>query len=178
MFAWLAGKRKLAACAEHLHAAIVDQARSPHLYATLGVPDTVAGRFEMLALHMVLVVDRLGRIGPNGQTLARALNEAYVTAMDDTMRAIGVGDLSVPRKVKKATAGVYDRLQSYGPALLATASGAENAAGWDMSLRAAFAEIPEAKDMDLGGLTHYVSERAKTLAATPDVVLLAGDLSA
>jgi cytochrome b pre-mRNA-processing protein 3 len=179
MFGWLTGRRDRAAQADALYAAINAEARSPHLYANLGVPDTTDGRFEMLALHMVLVVDRLGRIGPDGQTLGRALTETYIVAMDDAMRAIGVGDLAVPRKVKKAAAGIFDRLNSFGPALVATATNDPTVTDqWQKVLLATWEPLPGADRIDQAGLTHYVTERAKALAATPDARLLAGELSA
>jgi cytochrome b pre-mRNA-processing protein 3 len=178
MLAWLTGHRAVAVRAERLHAAIVEEARAPHLYAGLRVPDSTDGRFEMLALHMVLAVDRLGRMGADGQALGRALTEAYVTAMDDTMRAIGVGDLSVPRKVKKAAAGVFDRLQVFGPALAAAAADDAGAVAlWRDALTATLAPLAGSDAIDVPGLTHYVSERGKSLAATPDAALLAGQLT-
>ena len=59
---------------------------------------------------------RIAVIGKSGQ-LARSLAEVFVTDMDDCMREIGVGDLSVPKKVKKAAAGFYERVRAYRPSL-------------------------------------------------------------
>jgi cytochrome b pre-mRNA-processing protein 3 len=178
MFAWFTSKRALAARAAQMYQAISADARAPNLYAQLRVPDTTDGRFEMLALHMVLAVDRLGRMGPEGEALSRALTEAYIIAMDDTMRAIGVGDLTVPRKVKKAAAGVYDRLKSFGPALVASSAGADTALGlWHDALKTVFTPAEMATSTDLAGLAQYASERTQTLARLPDATLLAGRLS-
>jgi cytochrome b pre-mRNA-processing protein 3 len=117
MFSWLKPKPPQAVLAEAHYAAIVDQARRPEFYVNLGVPDTIEGRFEVIALHMALLIDRLSNDGPAGQDVARTVNEVFVTDMDDNMREIGVGDLAVPRKVKKAAAAVYDRAGSLRAAL-------------------------------------------------------------
>ena len=102
---------------ELLYGAIVAAARQPRLYAEWGVPDTAMGRFEMVALHVAVVQRRLSELGSSGEAMARALGEAFMTDMDDCMREIGVGDLTVPKKVKRAAAALYDRYNDYGKAL-------------------------------------------------------------
>lgn len=93
-----------------LYDSIVAAARQARLYAEWGVPDTPAGRIEMVALHTAIATRALMALGPEGAARARSLNERFVTDMDDNMREIGVGDLTVPKKVKKAAASVYDRV--------------------------------------------------------------------
>ena len=68
----------------------------------------VNGRFEMIVLHVVRLVARLQAEGDEGQELARAL-EAFVADVDDACRRIGIGDMGVPRHVKKATVAVLER---------------------------------------------------------------------
>ena len=85
------------------------QARSEAFYRDHGVPDTVNGRFEMIVLHVALVVARLQAEGDEGQELARTMLEAFVADVDDACRRIGIGDMGVPRHVKKATAAVLER---------------------------------------------------------------------
>jgi cytochrome b pre-mRNA-processing protein 3 len=106
------GRSPERATASKLYGSIVTQARMPGLYEGSGLPDEPAGRLEMLMLHMALALWRLQQEGEAGFTLARALNEAFVTDMDDCMREMGIGDLTVPRKVKKAAAAIYDRTQA------------------------------------------------------------------
>ena len=81
------------------------------------IPDTPQGRFEMVVLHVVLVVRRLTREGPAGARLARALNEAFIADMDDNMREMTFGDLRVPREIKQVTAALLDRHKAYSDAL-------------------------------------------------------------
>jgi len=115
MFAWLAS-RPIRAKAEELYGAVVTVARTPGYYSDFCVPDTTRGRFEMIALVLFLVLERTKR-GPGGMDLSRAGIEAFVTDMDDCMREMGVGDLTVPKKVKRAAAAFYERAQQYRQAL-------------------------------------------------------------
>ena len=96
---WLGdrGKRRTA---RDLYGRIVDQARDPEYYASFGVPDTLDGRFDMLVLHAFLVIRRLQRGGDAGEALAQHLFDALIDDMDRSLREIGVGDLSVGKKVK------------------------------------------------------------------------------
>src|SRR5690606_13946368 len=96
-----------------LYGAVVAQARLPVHFTLHGACDTPEGRYEMIVLHLALLSDRLVGLGSAGRSLAQRVNEAFVTDMDDAMREMGVGDLSVPRKVKKAAAGLYDRFEAY-----------------------------------------------------------------
>ncbi len=105
--------------ASKIYGLIVTAARKPALYEHAKVADTLEGRFEAVTLFTVLVLDRLLAAGSDGATVARALVEALIADMDDQMREMGVGDLTVPKRVKKAAAAVYDRLAAYRPALAA-----------------------------------------------------------
>lgn len=111
-----------AGTATELYGRLVALARSPAFYADLGAPDTPEGRLELIVLHVVLMLRRFGREGEgDGRSeaalLARALAETFVTDMDDNLREMGVGDIAVARKVKKAAAALFDRSRDYGAAL-------------------------------------------------------------
>lgn len=106
-----------------LYEAIVAQARSEAFYRDHGVPDTVNGRFEMIVLHVALVVARLQAEDEEGQELARTMLEAFVADVDDACRRIGIGDMGVPRHVKKATAAVLERGSIYRTAMAAPRTG-------------------------------------------------------
>jgi cytochrome b pre-mRNA-processing protein 3 len=98
----------------HLYAAIVAAARHPVPYAHWGVPDTVDGRFDMLALYMFLALDRLkGEEGALGQGLV----DAFFADMDRSLREMGVGDLSVGKKVRRMAEAFYGRIAAYDAAL-------------------------------------------------------------
>lgn len=81
-----------------VYGAIVAQARRPGLYLAAGVPDTAEGRFAMVALHGFLAMDRLGRDSA-AQEFSQALFDMMFADMDRNLREMGVGDLSVGKKV-------------------------------------------------------------------------------
>lgn len=117
MLDWLRTRSPAARTATKLYGSIVTQARTERFYAALATPDDPEGRFEMLLVHLALVLERLGREGAEGFELSRGLIEAFIGDMDDCLREMGVGDLTVPRRVKKAAAALYERRQVYAGAL-------------------------------------------------------------
>jgi cytochrome b pre-mRNA-processing protein 3 len=96
-----------------IYGVIVTQARQPDFYAVLGVPDTPSGRYEMVMLHLILVLERLRTLSPETSPLPRLLVEAFIADMDDSLRELATGDLAVPRKVRKAATGLYERTMAY-----------------------------------------------------------------
>jgi cytochrome b pre-mRNA-processing protein 3 len=102
-----------------LYAAAVAQARNPVFYRNLAVPDTTEGRFELYSLHVVLLLHRLKGHGPQAQDIGQALFAAYVQALDSALREMGVGDLSMAKKMRKLGEAFYGRIKAYDSALLA-----------------------------------------------------------
>jgi cytochrome b pre-mRNA-processing protein 3 len=117
MLSWLRRRGLDRRKAGELYGAVVAQARDPAFYRALGVADRPEGRYEMIVLHLFLLLERLRADGPVASERARAVVEAFVTDMDDCMREFGVGDLAVPKKVKRAAAGLYERAAAYRAAL-------------------------------------------------------------
>jgi len=111
-----------------LYGAIVAQARKPTFYDAYGVADTVTGRLEMIMLHAVLVLRRLDSETPGWRELGQHLFDHFCQDMDDNMREMGVGDLTVPRKMRRIGGAFYDRQAAYGAALAGTDDGALAAA--------------------------------------------------
>ena len=99
-----------------LYAAAVEQARSPALYGALGAPDTVEGRFEMVALHVWLVMRRL-KGEETAKNVSQCLFDAMFQNMDDSLRELGVGDLQVGKKVRKLAENFYGRIGAYEAAM-------------------------------------------------------------
>jgi cytochrome b pre-mRNA-processing protein 3 len=100
-----------------LYGIAVAAAREPFLYTTIGVPDTFNGRFDMIALHVFLVIRRLAREPFPGPDLAQAVFDAMFSDMDMTLREMGVGDLSVGGKVRVMWEAFHGRAASYSKAL-------------------------------------------------------------
>jgi len=93
--------------------AIVAQARQPALYASLVVPDTVSGRFDMIVLHAFLVLERLRQAGEPAASFAQALTDEIFLDMDRSLREMGVGDLSVAPKLRRMAEVFHGRLKAY-----------------------------------------------------------------
>jgi cytochrome b pre-mRNA-processing protein 3 len=102
-----------------LYGMIVAQARSPVFYRDFAVADTVNGRFDLLLLHVAVVVRRLMQEEP-GKEPAQALFDRFCADMDDNLREMGVGDLSVPKHMKRVGEAFYGRMQAYDAALAAS----------------------------------------------------------
>ena len=97
---------------EAIYGMIVAQAREPAFYARLNVADTVNGRLDMVILHMWLMLRRL-RSAEGGEQLAQALFDHFCTDMDDNLREMGVGDLTVPKRMQAFGEAFYGRSTAY-----------------------------------------------------------------
>lgn len=113
MLNWLKTRTEDRCKARELYGAVVTAARQPAFYSGCGVEDTPEGRYEMIAVHLYLVLERLHGAGSEADRIAQRVVETFVTDMDDSMREMGVGDLSVGKKVKRSAAGLYQRFSAY-----------------------------------------------------------------
>ncbi|MDU7523930.1 MAG: ubiquinol-cytochrome C chaperone family protein [Roseomonas mucosa] len=101
-----------------LYTASVAAARAPGLFGTIGVPDTLEGRFDAIALHVALLVHRLRHDpDPRGRELAQAVYDAMFADMDLNLREMGVGDMSIGRRVKAMWEAFHGRARAYEAAL-------------------------------------------------------------
>jgi cytochrome b pre-mRNA-processing protein 3 len=152
-----------------LYGKIVTQARSPVFYADYGVPDTVSGRFDLIVLHLVLVVRRLdGAAG--GRGLGQGLFDRFCRDLDDNLREMGVGDLAVPKEMRRLGEAFYGRQAAYLAAL---------AAGDDGELVRALARniFNASADADRAvRLARYVRMAAHRLDAQDEAALARGEI--
>jgi cytochrome b pre-mRNA-processing protein 3 len=102
--------------APELYRSIVEQSRRKEFFVEYGVPDTPTGRYEVLVLHLFLVMHRM-REEDGLAELARSLSEEAILDFDRNMREMGIGDLSVGRKVKSLAEGMYGRFGAYADGL-------------------------------------------------------------
>jgi cytochrome b pre-mRNA-processing protein 3 len=103
---------------EAIYGMIVTQAREPLFYRDLAVPDTVNGRFDMLVLHLWMVLRRLKPI-EGGTGLSQTLFDRFCDDMDANLREMGVGDLTVPKRMQAFGEAFYGRTAAYDLALAA-----------------------------------------------------------
>jgi cytochrome b pre-mRNA-processing protein 3 len=101
---------------EAIYGMIVTQAREPLFYRDLAVPDTVNGRFDLLLLHLWLVLRRL-KSAEGGVALSQGLFDHFCNDMDDNLRELGVSDLKVPKKMRAFGEAFYGRTAAYDMAL-------------------------------------------------------------
>jgi cytochrome b pre-mRNA-processing protein 3 len=106
---------------EAIYGMIVTQAREPLFYRDLGVPDTVNGRFDLLVLHLWMVLRRLRFIEDGGASASQALFDHFCDDMDANLREMGVGDLAVPKRMQAFGEAFYGRAAAYDQALAAGA---------------------------------------------------------
>lgn len=141
-----------------LYARLVEQSRAPAFYRELGVPDSLDGRFEMLALHVFVALRRLKQAGEGGR--AQALFDVMFGDMDRTLREIGVGDMSVGKRVKEMARALYGRIAAY-EAGLAASDDAALVAALERNLYGTVTAPPAAA----AALARYLREAAARLDA-------------
>jgi cytochrome b pre-mRNA-processing protein 3 len=171
MFAWLSRRLDRQRNARELYGSIVTQARAPIFYTAWGVPDSVQGRFEMLVLHVCVVLGRLQQEEGQGGELARAVSEAFIADMDASMREMTFGDLAVPREIARTAAALFDRHSAYRRSLKA-----RQAESLSQNLATQMAYLGGGTRLDTARLAHYMLEAADRLGRQPGSELLAGRL--
>jgi cytochrome b pre-mRNA-processing protein 3 len=104
-----------------LYGMIVAQARSSAFYSAYEVPDTVQGRFDLIVLHLVLVLERLD-VGGTGveRGPGQKLFDVFCRDLDGNLREMGVGDLAVPKRMRAFGEAFYGRQAAYHAALAAS----------------------------------------------------------
>jgi cytochrome b pre-mRNA-processing protein 3 len=102
---------------DKLHGEIMAGVLNPALYLTCGVPDTFEGRFEMLVFHGALTTRRMEALAAPGPDLAQDVTDAIFRYLDVMLREMGVGDTTVPKKMKKHAESYAGRAFSYRTAL-------------------------------------------------------------
>ncbi len=118
MFFGLFGKKNSnRVIVERQYAYLTEAARRPPFYAHMDVPDTVMGRFEMLSLVLILYFRRTRSSERSGQEIAQEIIDAFFEDLDHSIRELGVGDVSVPKRMKKLAGMFYGRLDAYAKAL-------------------------------------------------------------
>ncbi len=106
------------ATAEKLYGAILEQSRRPQFFADLEFADTVTGRFDMLALHMMLFSRRLSsEADAAAMQLSQAVFDEFTNDVDDALRALGIGDTSVPKRKQALIRGFYAQVEEFVPLL-------------------------------------------------------------
>jgi cytochrome b pre-mRNA-processing protein 3 len=162
-----------------LYGAIVAQARSVAFYADYRVPDTVEGRFDLIVLHLVLLLNRLGRGAEGGRNLdqdllgqkllGQELFDAFCRDLDANLREMGVGDLAVPKRMQAFAEAFYGRQAAY----LAALDAADERVFEKALARNIF---PAGNDAGAAQLARYARAVVTRLDAQDDGALIRGEV--
>jgi len=170
MLAWFTNRRQPRQTAHKLYGSIVAQAREPWFYRRINVPDTLECRFEILVLHVYVVLDRL-RSDETCAPLAQALVDGFFDDMDVIHRELGVADLKVPKNMHRTAGVFYERLDHYAKAF---AGASERSAG---ALLASCVFPDGGESDDINALGGYVTELHKSLEQQDPVALKQGHVT-
>lgn len=147
------GEAKQRAPLEPLYRAIVARGRDPAWYREGEVPDTIDGRFDMIAAILALVLLRLEAEGAAGRDPLVLLTELFIDDMDGTLRQIGIGDYVVGKHVGRMMSALGGRLAAFRAAR-------EQGSFREAVERNIFHEVPPsegAADMVAGGLERFAA---------------------
>ena len=153
-----------------LYGRLVAQARLPGFYTVCVVPDSVQGRFEMIALHAFLVMRRLKTGGAAG-ALAQDLFDLMFADMDRNLRELGTGDLAVGKRIKKLAKSFYGRVAAYEDGLTGPAGRLEEALA-----RNVYEDVAAAPPEAVAALARYLRQADAVLSAQSLADLAAGEL--
>ena len=162
------GQRRQAVAAAYHR--IVERARAAAFFTLWGVPDTLDGRFEVLALHAFLVLNRLKAAHAETADFAQQLFDTMFADLDRALREMGASDLGVGRHVKDMARGFYGRALAYERGLAG-----DDAVLSEALQRNLFATAPATAAV--AGAARYVRRQAAALAQMPTSALLAGEIS-
>ncbi|PZQ44707.1 MAG: ubiquinol-cytochrome C chaperone [Micavibrio aeruginosavorus] len=118
MMQWFQKRQDRKEAAAALYDAALARSRDPAYYRTFGVADTIDGRFDLLCLHTILLMDRLFMAGPEGRKLSQALFDKMFKMTALGLRESGVGDVGIPKHMQKMMKAFNGRAQSYHDALV------------------------------------------------------------
>jgi cytochrome b pre-mRNA-processing protein 3 len=102
---------------DKLYGAIVAQSRCVAFYTAYGVPDTIDGRFDLIVLHLVLLLAHLDRLVPSARHVGQYLFDRFCRDLDANLREMAVGDLAVPKRMRQFGEAFYGRQTAYLAAL-------------------------------------------------------------
>jgi cytochrome b pre-mRNA-processing protein 3 len=159
---------------------IVERARQPDFYLDRGVPDTLDGRFELLALHVFLVLHRLKGEGGDAALFAQSLFDTMFADLDRGLREMGAGDLGVGPRVRAMAAAFYGRIAAYEKGLGEAASDGDSRRAETVlaaALRRNLYGTIAPSDEHVAAMAAYARRQAAALASQPVAAILAGEIA-
>lgn len=117
MLTLLKKKNPYAQPAKLAYAQVLSHIRNPEFYRGFGVPDTQEGRFDLLLVHIFLMIDRMLQESAAMQDFNQALFDVTFADMDQTLREIGIGDTGVPKRMRRMMKAFNGRMHAYSAAM-------------------------------------------------------------
>ena len=178
MFKWFGHSSQLDKIALQIYGSIVTQARSKAFYTVYGITDSPTGRFDMLTVHMVLVQIRLLQEAEKAREISQLLSETFVRDMDHSLREMGVGDLSVAKRVRRMNNALLGQLRLYA-SLIDEAEAEPLAAALERNIITGEAadSATESHPSQALKLSHYMRMGHKQLAEQSYDSIIAGELA-
>lgn len=152
-----------------LFEALVDEARQPHWFVNGQAPDTIDGRFAVLATIVALATVRLERGSDLARTAAVALAERFVEAMDAEHRQLGIGDPTVGKTVRKLVGALGRRVELWRQAL-------DSGEDWDHAVRISLFRDSPPSPQALNHCEAALRSAWARLEAAPDEALAEGSI--
>lgn len=173
--------KRLLRQARTLYDHVVAQARQPVFYRDWGIRDDRDGRFEMLSLHLFLMLDRL-RLEPcqnpedDIALLGQFLSEVAVADLEYNLREMGVGDLAVGRRVQNMTKRHYARLEMYRKLFAPVSTDHDDKTRQEMLIEYVFSDDQGVAPLKAGRgvqpLIEYILTNQQSLSAQPVAELI------
>ncbi len=166
MLALLKRKNPYEQAAKAVYAQLLEKTRAEVFYEDYGVPDTFDGRFDMLLLHVFLVVDRMKNEGRESRDFNQALFDAMFADMDQTLRERGIGDMGVPKHQRRMMKAFNGRMHAY------SAAAGNDKLMTEALMRNLYGTAIGAKVEQIESMTQYVNRCASKLQtySAPDVM--------
>jgi cytochrome b pre-mRNA-processing protein 3 len=168
--AWLRRRKSIKLAAAGLYQAAVTQSRDPKFYTDLGVEDTLDGRFDLITLHAFLVMQRLVEIGSEGKAVSQSMFDQMFKHMDMGLRETGVGDMGIPKHMKRMMRAFNGRVNIYYEAIKSN----DRASLEDAVARNIYRVEKGDMPLFVGAISDYILQQVNYLHAQEPQELLAG----
>ena len=169
IFSFISKDKGLAHKGAWIYNSIVEQSRRSQFYESLDVPDTIDGRFDLIVLHAGLYLPRLKAVKSEGKQLSQAMFDHMFANLEFNLRELGVGDMSMSKKMKGMVSAFYGRVTAYDTALKDG-----DVAGLRSALHRNVYRGADIEPALLDALASYVRAAAEALQAADDLPISAG----
>ena len=173
VFGALFSHKSTSAAARDLYIAVVKRMREPVFYEDFSVSDTLPGRFDLLMVHVFLLLHRLKTEGEAAKGLAQEIFDIMICDLDQNLREMGIGDEGVRHRIKDMSEGYHGRVVAYEQALGTGDAETQLHAALHRNLYAAL-QVPDAH---IAHIARYFLATRDHLANQPFAKLRRGDIS-